>query len=64
MIQTYKQVQYDLKTAISNKKKEMIELGGKYGLGDSRTIECSQELDKLLNKYQHVQYFLLLFMIM
>ncbi|WP_164215635.1 aspartyl-phosphate phosphatase Spo0E family protein [Virgibacillus sp. YIM 98842] len=33
------------------KKKEMIELGKKYGLKDERTIKCSQQLDQLMNKY-------------
>lgn len=36
---------------IKTKKKEMIELGTKYGLQDERTIKCSQQLDQLLNKY-------------
>ncbi|MFA1819581.1 Spo0E family sporulation regulatory protein-aspartic acid phosphatase [Virgibacillus oceani] len=36
---------------ITIKKKEMIELGEKYGLQDERTIKCSQQLDQLLNKY-------------
>lgn len=36
---------------IALKKKEMIELGEKYGLQDERTIKCSQQLDQLMNKY-------------
>ncbi|CDQ42007.1 MULTISPECIES: aspartyl-phosphate phosphatase Spo0E family protein [Virgibacillus] len=38
-----------LSKAISKKKKEMIELGLKYGLTDKRTVKCSQQLDTLLN---------------
>ena len=36
---------------IKIKKKEMIELGEKYGLKDERTVKCSQQLDQLMNKY-------------
>jgi len=36
---------------IALKKKEMIELGEKYGLQDERTVKCSQQLDQLLNKF-------------
>ncbi|MFC4559029.1 Spo0E family sporulation regulatory protein-aspartic acid phosphatase [Virgibacillus kekensis] len=39
----------DLLIAITIKKKEMIELGMKYGLTDRRTVACSQQLDNLLN---------------
>ncbi|WP_174616051.1 aspartyl-phosphate phosphatase Spo0E family protein [Virgibacillus ihumii] len=42
---------FDLSTAVSAKKQEMIELGLKYGLTDERTIKCSQQLDVLLNIY-------------
>lgn len=41
-----------LGTQISIKKMEMIELGRKYGLTDKRTIQCSQQLDHLLNLYR------------
>ncbi|ALX48865.1 aspartyl-phosphate phosphatase Spo0E family protein [Lentibacillus amyloliquefaciens] len=37
--------------AIAVKKKEMIDLGMTYGLTDTRTIQCSQHLDGLLNLY-------------
>ncbi|RYG71978.1 aspartyl-phosphate phosphatase Spo0E family protein [Lentibacillus lipolyticus] len=44
--------------AIANKRKEMIELGKKYGLTDQRTIKCSQQLDMLLNiDEKRTQYF-------
>ncbi|GAB3058215.1 aspartyl-phosphate phosphatase Spo0E family protein [Virgibacillus ainsalahensis] len=41
----------NLPTDILMKKNEMIQLGLEYGLANDRTIECSQQLDKLLNKY-------------
>ncbi|MFC7060361.1 Spo0E family sporulation regulatory protein-aspartic acid phosphatase [Halobacillus seohaensis] len=44
--------QYNLSTAIIVKKQEMIKLGNKYGLTDIRTVKCSQQLDKLLNRYE------------
>nr|WP_256558291.1 aspartyl-phosphate phosphatase Spo0E family protein [Halobacillus sp. A1] len=36
--------------AILIKKREMIELGTRYGLTDVRTVRCSQQLDDLLNR--------------
>ncbi|WP_245807731.1 aspartyl-phosphate phosphatase Spo0E family protein [Halobacillus massiliensis] len=41
---------YKQTKAIQNKRKEMIELGLKYGLTDNRTVKCSQQLDELLNR--------------
>ncbi|WP_173916721.1 aspartyl-phosphate phosphatase Spo0E family protein [Halobacillus sp. Marseille-Q1614] len=41
---------YKQTTAIRNKRKEMIELGLKYGFTDKRTVRCSQQLDELLNR--------------
>ncbi|GGK02093.1 hypothetical protein GCM10007063_25440 [Lentibacillus kapialis] len=41
-----------LEMAILAKKSEMIETGLTYGLTDQKTINCSQQLDKLLNMYQ------------
>lgn len=46
-----------LKFQITLKKKEMIELGMKYGLTDKRTIQCSQKLDYLLNLYSREDKF-------
>ncbi|MFD2761593.1 aspartyl-phosphate phosphatase Spo0E family protein [Lentibacillus juripiscarius] len=47
-----------LQMAISKKRKEMIELGEMYGLTDKRTINCSQQLDTLLNiDKSRTQYF-------
>ncbi|WP_101843533.1 aspartyl-phosphate phosphatase Spo0E family protein [Halobacillus sp. Marseille-P3879] len=41
---------YKLAEDIQVKKKEMIELGNRYGLTDRRTVRCSQQLDHLLNR--------------
>lgn len=41
----------DLSFAIKQKKAELIILGEQYGLQDKQTIDCSQELDTLLNKH-------------
>ncbi|XXM73308.1 aspartyl-phosphate phosphatase Spo0E family protein [Lysinibacillus sphaericus] len=37
---------------INQKRAEMISLGENMGLGAQETIECSQQLDDLLNQYQ------------
>ncbi|MCA1056649.1 aspartyl-phosphate phosphatase Spo0E family protein [Rossellomorea aquimaris] len=37
---------------ISQKRAEMISLGERLGLGAIETIECSQQLDELLNQYE------------
>jgi hypothetical protein len=37
---------------INQKRAEMISLGETLGLGAKETIECSQQLDQLLNQYQ------------
>jgi stage 0 sporulation regulatory protein len=36
---------------IQTKQDEMIRLGNCYGLLDAKTIDCSQQLDSLLNEY-------------
>lgn len=54
MKQLIELVHSELPTEILLKKKEMIELGEIYGLTDTRTIKCSQQLDHLLNNYQTV----------
>ncbi|WP_421384287.1 Spo0E family sporulation regulatory protein-aspartic acid phosphatase [Bacillus salacetis] len=41
---------------IAKKQKEMLEIGAEYGLNDIRTVESSQELDKLIAKYQEINY--------
>ncbi|MBE3568859.1 MAG: aspartyl-phosphate phosphatase Spo0E family protein [Bacillales bacterium] len=38
---------------IQEKREEMIRLGNLMGLDAKETIQCSQELDQLLNHYQH-----------
>lgn len=40
-------------TKIQRKREEMFFLGEKYGLGADVTIDCSRELDQLLNDYYH-----------
>jgi len=53
---------HKLSIAIKRKRNEMIALGNQYGLQDQRTINCSQELDMLLNQHllintiQHNRY--------
>ncbi|MGP4108506.1 aspartyl-phosphate phosphatase Spo0E family protein [Virgibacillus sp. L01] len=47
----------DLTKEISMKKEEMIELGMKYGLANKRTVECSQQLDDLLNEHFNNKHF-------
>ncbi|MGR3763635.1 Spo0E family sporulation regulatory protein-aspartic acid phosphatase [Rossellomorea sp. NS-SX7] len=37
---------------INQKRAEMISLGDRLGLGAKETIDCSQQLDRLLNQYQ------------
>ncbi|MED1472114.1 aspartyl-phosphate phosphatase Spo0E family protein [Bacillus salipaludis] len=43
----------DLEMAISKKREEMIKVGMDKGLVCQETIKCSQELDQLLNEYNH-----------
>ncbi|RLL48297.1 aspartyl-phosphate phosphatase Spo0E family protein [Oceanobacillus piezotolerans] len=51
MEQVHAAGQSKLPSAILEKKRKMIQLGMKYGLADKRTVNCSQELDDLLNKF-------------
>ncbi|OZU87598.1 Spo0E family sporulation regulatory protein-aspartic acid phosphatase [Virgibacillus indicus] len=44
----------NLKHHISTKRQEMIDLAFKKGFTDRETVECSQELDDLLNLYNKV----------
>ncbi|MGE8206684.1 Spo0E family sporulation regulatory protein-aspartic acid phosphatase [Heyndrickxia sp. NPDC080065] len=39
---------------IQQKREEMIRLGNRFGLTNEKTIASSQELDELLNEYQHL----------
>ncbi|MFC3038831.1 Spo0E family sporulation regulatory protein-aspartic acid phosphatase [Virgibacillus xinjiangensis] len=51
MGQAAEQNEWDLTAAIIVKKQEMIQLGLKYGLADIQTVQCSQQLDDLLNRF-------------
>ncbi|MFC4024411.1 aspartyl-phosphate phosphatase Spo0E family protein [Oceanobacillus longus] len=57
MKQVTEPVPSNLLKAILKKKEEMIQLGMKYGLVNHRTIECSQQLDGLLNQYKNDRLF-------
>nr|WP_275899564.1 aspartyl-phosphate phosphatase Spo0E family protein [Bacillus piscicola] len=37
------------------KRRQMHAQAKQYGLTDKRTVMCSQELDELLNKLQHLE---------
>jgi len=39
---------------INQKRTDMYAKAAKYGFTDSTVVECSQELDTLLNQYQEV----------
>lgn len=39
---------------IEKKRTELIDIVAKYGLSSSKTLQISQELDTLLNKYNHL----------
>ncbi|WP_195780360.1 Spo0E family sporulation regulatory protein-aspartic acid phosphatase [Priestia megaterium] len=41
----------DLSKCIFNKRRELIDLGMNYGFLNEKTIQCSQDLDKLINLY-------------
>lgn len=41
-----------LQKKITNKRKEMIRIANNTSFTDKDTVNCSQELDKLLVKYQ------------
>ncbi|WP_409305213.1 Spo0E family sporulation regulatory protein-aspartic acid phosphatase [Peribacillus sp. SCS-155] len=42
-------------STISIKRKEMITNAEEYGLTHKRTLNSSQELDKLINEYLHLK---------
>ncbi|WP_062198030.1 aspartyl-phosphate phosphatase Spo0E family protein [Massilibacterium senegalense] len=42
--------------AIERKREEMIHLAQDIGLSAIETVQCSQELDHLLNLYQHDKF--------
>lgn len=41
---------------IAKKQKTMLRIGARYGLNDYRTVKVSQELDKLITKYQELNF--------
>ncbi|MBD1380373.1 aspartyl-phosphate phosphatase Spo0E family protein [Metabacillus arenae] len=43
-----------LMTIINEKRKLMMESAETHGLTSSEVVRCSQDLDKLLNKYQQL----------
>ncbi|MBU8590390.1 aspartyl-phosphate phosphatase Spo0E family protein [Priestia megaterium] len=40
-----------LSECIINKRRELVDLGMNYGLLNKKTIQCSQDLDQLINLY-------------
>ncbi|MFC2950026.1 Spo0E family sporulation regulatory protein-aspartic acid phosphatase [Virgibacillus sediminis] len=51
MEQVIEPVEMDLPALIKRKKQEMIQLGLALGLANPKTVECSQQLDNLLNQF-------------
>ena len=45
---------HELIELIEKKRIELIDIVAKYGLSSSKTLKLSQELDSLLNKYNHI----------
>jgi hypothetical protein len=41
-----------LKQEIEKKRQQLIEIANKFGLTSTKTLQCSKELDKLLDRYQ------------
>ncbi|QFT88979.1 Aspartyl-phosphate phosphatase YnzD [Bacillus sp. THAF10] len=39
---------------IEKKRAELLDIVAKYGLSSSKTLQLSQELDTLLNQYNHI----------
>jgi hypothetical protein len=44
-----------LMAIIEKKRMQMFELAQKYGYSSAKTVECSQQLDELLNLLDKVQ---------
>lgn len=40
---------------IYQKRKQMLKVAEIYGLGSKNTLECSQELDEMIVKYQLIE---------
>ncbi|MFD2629445.1 Spo0E family sporulation regulatory protein-aspartic acid phosphatase [Oceanobacillus kapialis] len=45
-----------LNTAIMMKQEEMLEYARRYGMTDPRTVTCSQQLDRILNKQENSSF--------
>jgi hypothetical protein len=45
---------HELMELIEKKRSELIDIVAKYGMSSSKTLKLSQELDTLLNKYNHI----------
>jgi stage 0 sporulation regulatory protein len=48
----YSNSRSEMLAEIKLKREIMIQCANKYGLTNEKTIECSQELDELINDYQ------------
>lgn len=46
---------FALESLIKEKKAQLLNIGEHYGLNHLKTIQCSQELDQLLNLYMKEQ---------
>ena len=46
---------FTLEHLIKEKKAQLLNIGERYGLNHRKTIQCSQELDQLLNLYMKEQ---------
>lgn len=41
---------------IEKKRKQLVEIVKKHGLTSTQSLQCSQELDRLIETYQHNRY--------
>lgn len=46
----------DILKLIENKRAELLEIVSKTGLSSSKTLQISQELDSLMNKYNEMNF--------
>ncbi len=46
----------DILKLIENKRTELLEIVAKTGLSSSKTLQISQELDTLMNKYNEMNF--------
>ncbi len=44
-----------LEKTVETKREELVKLAFLYGFTNSKTVQCSQELDNLLNKLQYTR---------